>query len=93
MILLLNLANVTFIYFSFRCRNTFGSMQPCWLATDQDSSLSKVRVAADYSDSMPDSKYMTDRGYHPLEEIKERPKKKDLSLTDVETARTVVEVN
>ncbi|XP_047058453.1 uncharacterized protein At3g49140-like isoform X2 [Lolium rigidum] len=78
---------------SFRCRNTFGSMQPCWLATDQDSSLSKVRVAADYSDSMPDSKYMTDRGYHPLEEIKERPKKKDLSLTDVETARTAVEAN
>uniref|UniRef100_A0ACD5XAE5 Uncharacterized protein n=3 Tax=Avena sativa TaxID=4498 RepID=A0ACD5XAE5_AVESA len=78
---------------SFRCRNTFGSMHPCWLATDQDSSLSKVRVAADYSDSVPDSKYMTDRGYHPLEEIKERPKKKDLSLTGVETARTVVEAN
>uniref|UniRef100_A0ACD5WHY9 Uncharacterized protein n=1 Tax=Avena sativa TaxID=4498 RepID=A0ACD5WHY9_AVESA len=78
---------------SFRCRNTFGSMQPCWLATDQGSSLSKVRVAADYSDSVPDSKYMTDRGYHPLEEVKERPKKKDLSLTDVETARTVVEAN
>lgn len=35
---------------------------------------------------------MRDRGYHPLEEIKERPKKKDISLTDVETARTVVEV-
>nr|BAJ94348.1 predicted protein [Hordeum vulgare subsp. vulgare] len=78
---------------SFRCRNTFGSIQPCWLATDQDSSLSKVRVAADYSDSLPDSKYMRDRGYHPLEEIKERPKKKDISLTDVETARTVVEAN
>uniref|UniRef100_A0A453G4B3 Uncharacterized protein n=1 Tax=Aegilops tauschii subsp. strangulata TaxID=200361 RepID=A0A453G4B3_AEGTS len=78
---------------SFRCRNTFGSIQPCWLATDQDSSLSKVRVAADYSDSVPDSKYMRDRGYHPLEEIKERPKKKDISLTDVETARTVVEAN
>ncbi|VAH66862.1 unnamed protein product [Triticum turgidum subsp. durum] len=78
---------------SFRCRNTFGSIQPSWLATDQDSSLSKVRVAADYSDSVPDSKYMRDRGYHPLEEIKERPKKKDISLTDVETARTVVEAN
>ncbi|XP_062207784.1 uncharacterized protein At3g49140-like isoform X2 [Phragmites australis] len=69
-------------------------MQPCWLATDQDSSLTKVRVAADYSDSVPDSKYMRDRGgYHPLEEVKERPKKKDLLLTDVETARTVVEAN
>lgn len=49
-------------------------------------------MAADYSDSMPDSKYTRDRGYHPLEEVKERPKKKDLLLTDVETARTVVEV-
>jgi hypothetical protein len=49
-------------------------------------------VAADYSDSVPDSKYTRDRGYHPLEEVKERPKKKDLLLTDVETARTVVEV-
>ncbi|XP_066307689.1 uncharacterized protein At3g49140-like isoform X2 [Miscanthus floridulus] len=78
---------------SFRCRNPFGSIQPWWLPTDQDSSLIKVRVAADYSDSMPDSKYTRDRGYHPLEEVKERPKKKDLLLTDVETARTVVEAN
>ncbi|EES04045.1 uncharacterized protein At3g49140 [Sorghum bicolor] len=78
---------------SFRSRNPFGSIQPWWLPTDQDSSLIKVRVAADYSDSMPDSKYTRDRGYHPLEEVKERPKKKDLLLTDVETARTVVEAN
>ncbi|CAO2182032.1 unnamed protein product [Urochloa humidicola] len=78
---------------SFRCRNPFGSIPPCWLATDQDSSLTKVRVAADYSDSVPDSKYTRDRGYHPLEEVKERPRKKDLLLTDVETARTVVEAN
>ncbi|KAL5228167.1 hypothetical protein ABZP36_016432 [Zizania latifolia] len=78
---------------SFRCRNAFGSIQPCWLATDQEPSFSKVCVAADYSDSVPDSKYTRDRGYHPLEEVKERPKKKDLSLTDVETARTVVEAN
>jgi hypothetical protein len=72
---------------SFRCRHPFGSVQPCWLATDQGSSLTKVRVAADYSDSVPDSKYTRDRGYHPLEEVKERPKKKDVLLTDVETAR------
>ncbi|CAO1942666.1 unnamed protein product [Urochloa humidicola] len=78
---------------SFRCRNPFGSVQPCWSATDQDSSLTKVRVAADYSDSVPDSNYTRDRGYHPLEEVKERPRKKDLLLTDVETARTVVEAN
>ncbi|KAK3166236.1 hypothetical protein QOZ80_1AG0043190 [Eleusine coracana subsp. coracana] len=78
---------------SFRCRNSFGSMQACWLATDENASLTKVRVAADYSDSVPDSKYSRDRGYHPLEEVKERPKKKDVLLTDVETARTVVEAN
>lgn len=78
---------------SFGCRNPFGSIQPCWLPTNQDSSLTKVRVAADYSDSVPDSKYTRDRGYHPLEEVKERPTKKDLLLTDVETARTVVEAN
>nr|CAB3475110.1 unnamed protein product [Digitaria exilis] len=77
---------------SFRCRNPFGSIQHCWLSADQDT-LTKVRVAADYSDSVPDSKYTRDRGYHPLEEVKERPKKKDLLLTDVETARTVVEAN
>ncbi|RCV28590.1 hypothetical protein SEVIR_5G420900v4 [Setaria viridis] len=78
---------------SFRCRNPFGPIQRCWLPTDQDSSLTKVRVAADYSDSVPDSKYTRDRGYHPLEEVKERSRKKDLLLTDVETARTVVEGN
>uniref|UniRef100_A0A0D9V924 DUF2470 domain-containing protein n=1 Tax=Leersia perrieri TaxID=77586 RepID=A0A0D9V924_9ORYZ len=60
---------------------------------NQQQSFSKVCVAADYSDSVPDSKYTRDRGYHPLEEVKERPKKKELSLTDVETARTVVEAN
>jgi hypothetical protein len=48
-------------------------------------------VAADYSDSVPDSKYTRDRGYHPLEEVKERPKKKDVSIP-IKTARTVVEV-
>jgi hypothetical protein len=77
---------------SLQCRNPFGSLRPCWLATDQDSSLTKVRVAADHSDSVPDSKYTRDQGYHPLEEVKEHPKKKDVLLTYVETARTAVEV-
>ncbi|KAL6840037.1 hypothetical protein ACP4OV_029847 [Aristida adscensionis] len=78
--------------FDTRKFHDFSSLRPCWPAADQDLSLSKVRVAADY-DSVPDSKYTRDRGYHPLEEVKERPKKKDLLLTDVETARTVVEAN
>ncbi|KAG8078769.1 hypothetical protein GUJ93_ZPchr0007g3861 [Zizania palustris] len=86
-----NVRNLCDISYFLRHRNAFGSIQPCWFATDQEPSFSKVRVAADYSDSVPDSKYTRDRGYHPLEEVKERPKKDDLSLTDVETARTVVE--
>ncbi|RVW92292.1 hypothetical protein CK203_032466 [Vitis vinifera] len=46
----------------------------------RDYCLSKVQVAADYSDSVPDSpKYMGNQGYHPLEELKEskESKKKD----------------
>lgn len=69
-------------------------MQSCGFPTAQDLSLSKVRVAADYSDSVPDSpKYMGVHGYHPLEELRDHGKKKDLLLTDAEIARTTVEAN
>ncbi|KAJ3678145.1 hypothetical protein LUZ60_001948 [Juncus effusus] len=79
---------------SFKCRNPFGSISPNWLASGLDSSVFKVRVAADYSDSKPDSKnYIKKRGYHPLEEFKENSKKKDLSLSDVELARTIAQAN
>lgn len=80
---------------SFRCRSTFfGGMQSCGLPTAQDLSLSKVRVAADYSDSVPDSpNYMGVHGYHPLEELRDHGKKKDVLLTDAEIARTTAEAN
>ncbi|XP_072972000.1 uncharacterized protein At3g49140 isoform X1 [Typha angustifolia] len=80
---------------SFRCRSPFlRSLQSCPLANGQDLSLSKVRVAADYSDSLPDStKYAGTHGYHPLEEVKDRAKKKDTLLTNAEIARTTVEAN
>lgn len=67
--------------------------QPHWLRARRDSSLSKVRVAADYSDSLPEStNHFTKHGYHPLEEYKEPRRKRDLFLPDVELAKTIVEV-
>ncbi|XP_064969450.1 uncharacterized protein At3g49140-like isoform X1 [Musa acuminata AAA Group] len=83
-------------YFSFSSRwrsPYFGSKQSYWLQTAQELSV-KVRVAADYSDSVPDSsKYHKDLGYHPLEELKEREKNKNIVLTNAELARTTVEAN
>ncbi|KAG1327575.1 hypothetical protein COCNU_01G015090 [Cocos nucifera] len=72
----------------------FGSMHSHWLHTGQELSLSKVRVAADYSDSLPDSpRHVGNRGYHPLEEVKDHQKNIDMLLTDAEIARTTVEAN
>lgn len=84
--------NISFL--SFRCRTPFfGSTQSCWLPKGLELVLSRVHVAADYSDSMPDSsRYVDNRGYHPLEELKVLEKKKDMMLTDAEIARTTVEV-
>ncbi|KAJ4723176.1 Pentatricopeptide repeat (PPR) superfamily protein [Melia azedarach] len=72
----------------------FGSNQFHWLSTGRDLCLSKVSVAADYSDSVPDSSnYINDRGYHPLEELKFRKRARDTKLTSAEIARTTVEAN
>lgn len=70
-------------------------MQSYWLHTTNELSVSRVQVAADYSDSVPDSsKHNRNYGYHPLEELKERKKNKNknMKLADAEIARTVVEV-
>lgn len=54
---------------------------------------SKVAVAADYSDSLPDSSNdMNYHGYHPLEEVKESKRVRDTKLNPAEIARTTVEV-
>ncbi|KAH7573391.1 hypothetical protein JRO89_XS03G0138700 [Xanthoceras sorbifolium] len=80
---------------NFMLRNPFfSSMQFHWLSTGRDLRLSKVSVAADYSDSVPDSSnYINNRGYHPLEEIKDHKKIRDTTLTSAEIARTTVEAN
>ncbi|XP_042381318.1 uncharacterized protein At3g49140-like isoform X1 [Zingiber officinale] len=84
-------------YSLFRCRRTyFTSMQSYWLHTTNEFSVSRVQVAADFSDSVPDSsKDNRNYGYHPLEELKERKKNKNknMKLSDAEIARTVVEAN
>lgn len=55
--------------------------------------LSKVCVAADYSDSVPDSSsYASNQGYHPLEDLKVCHNKRQTTLSSVEIARTTVEV-
>lgn len=80
-------------FFSHR-NPAFGSMQFHWLSTGRDLCPSKVSVAADYSDSVPDSSsnQINSRGYHPLEEVKSPKRIRDTKLTPAEIARTTVEV-
>ncbi|XP_042470843.1 uncharacterized protein At3g49140-like [Zingiber officinale] len=81
----------------FRCRRAyFTFMQSYWLQTANELSVSRVQVAANYSDSVPDSSnHNRNHGYHPLEELKEceKNKNKNMKLADAEIARTVVEAN
>lgn len=80
---------------SLRCKNPFfGSTQFHWLSAGHDLCLSKVSVAADYPDSVPDSSsYMSNQAYHPLEEVKVSRRIRDTKLTSAEIARTTVEAN
>ncbi|MBA0596519.1 hypothetical protein Gorai_013336 [Gossypium raimondii] len=84
-----------FFHFSVRCRNPFfGSTQFHWLSMGRDLSLSKVLVAADYSDSVPNpSSYESNQGYHPLEELKVCKRIQEIQLSSAEIARTTVEAN
>lgn len=79
----------------FRCKSPlFGPTQYFWLSNGQENSLSRVSVAADYSDPLPDSSnFMGNNGYHPLEELREQTRVCDAKLTDAEIARTTVEAN
>ncbi|TYI84348.1 hypothetical protein E1A91_D05G357200v1 [Gossypium mustelinum] len=78
---------------SVRCRNLFfGSTQFHWLPMGRDLSLSKVLVAADYSDSVPNpSSYESNQGYHPLEELRVSKRIQEIQLSSAEIARTTVE--
>ncbi|EOY04956.1 Pentatricopeptide repeat superfamily protein isoform 1 [Theobroma cacao] len=80
---------------SFRCRSPFfGSTQFHWWSAGHDHCLSKVSVAADYSDSVPDSSsYARNQGYHPLEELKVLKRMRETKLSAAEVARTTVEAN
>ncbi|KAG4109282.1 hypothetical protein ERO13_1Z049479v2 [Gossypium hirsutum] len=80
---------------SIRCRNPFfGSTQFHWVSVGRDLSLSKVLVAADYSDSVPNSSsYESNQGYHPLEELKVCKRIQEIQLSSAEIGRTTVEAN
>ncbi|XP_060172408.1 uncharacterized protein At3g49140 [Lycium barbarum] len=80
---------------SFRTENPFfGAAQLHWLPVGHEISLSRLSVAADYPDSVPDSSnYIGNSGYHPLEGIRDHRRVRDTELTAAETARTTVEAN
>ncbi|KAL9316006.1 hypothetical protein ACSQ67_017007 [Phaseolus vulgaris] len=72
----------------------FGLPHLLWLSTGHDQCLSKVNVAADYSDSIPDSSdHMDEQGYHPLEQLKGSNDTKPARLSPPEMAKTAVEAN
>ncbi|KAL0451957.1 UNVERIFIED_CONTAM: hypothetical protein Slati_1173800, partial [Sesamum latifolium] len=77
----------------FRSENPFlGTTRFHWLPQGHDICISQVSVAADYSDSVPDSSsYITSKGYHPLEELRDHGRVRDRMPTSAEIARTAVE--
>ncbi|CAN4100694.1 unnamed protein product [Withania somnifera] len=80
---------------SFRIENPFfGAAQLHWLPVRHEINLSRLSVAADYPDSVPDSSnYVGNSGHHPLEEMVDHRKVRDTAHTAAETARTTVEGN
>ncbi|XP_041994107.1 uncharacterized protein At3g49140-like isoform X2 [Salvia splendens] len=79
-------------YSGLRREHLFGSAQFHWSLQGRDICVSQVSVAADYSDSVPDSSsYAT--GYHPLEELRDNGRARDAMPTSAEIARTAVEAN
>uniref|UniRef100_A0A1D1ZD07 Uncharacterized protein At3g49140 n=2 Tax=Anthurium amnicola TaxID=1678845 RepID=A0A1D1ZD07_9ARAE len=87
--------NYDFSNISFKCRDPFfGAIHCHWLTTGQVLFLRKVWATACYPDSVPNaSKCLGTRGYHPLEELKDHERNKDMMLTAAEIARTTVETN
>ncbi|XP_076943417.1 uncharacterized protein LOC143613648 [Bidens hawaiensis] len=78
----------------FKCKNPFlGDTQIKWWPKGQKNSLSKVSVAADYPDSVPESSnYVPNNGYHQLEELKNSKRVRETKLTGAETAKTTIEL-
>ncbi|KAK3025440.1 hypothetical protein RJ639_042166, partial [Escallonia herrerae] len=72
----------------------FGETRVHWLPLGREICVSKVSVAADYSDSVPDSSnYVSDKGYHPLEELKDHKRVRDTKLPSAVIAKTAVEAS
>ncbi|KAK1412012.1 hypothetical protein QVD17_32934 [Tagetes erecta] len=78
----------------FRCKNLFlRDVQSNWWPTRRKN-LSKVSVAADYPDSVPESSnYVASNGYHQLEEIKNGKRVRETKLSGAEIAKTTIEAN
>ncbi|KAI3826586.1 hypothetical protein L1987_00634 [Smallanthus sonchifolius] len=78
----------------FRYKNQFlRDAQFNW-STGRKNRLSKVSVAADYPDSVPESSnYVANNGYHQLEEIKSSKRVRETKLTGAEMAKTTIEAN
>ncbi|KAM0052878.1 putative hem oxygenase HugZ-like superfamily [Helianthus debilis subsp. tardiflorus] len=79
----------------FRYKNPFlGDAQFKFRPIGRKNCLSKVSVAADYPDSVPESSnFVANNGYHQLEEIKNSKRVRETKLTSAETAKTTIEAN
>lgn len=79
----------------FRHKNPFlGDVQFNWWPIGRRNCMSKVSVAADYPDSVPESSnYAAKNGYHPLEEVKNCKRVRETKLSGAETAKTTIEAN
>ncbi|KAL7615659.1 hypothetical protein Lser_V15G02646 [Lactuca serriola] len=83
----------------FRYKNQFlGDVGLNWRRIGRKNCMSKVSVAADYPDSVPESSsssssYVAKNGYHPLEEIKNCKRVRETKLTSAEIAKTTIEGN
>uniref|UniRef100_A0A7N0RBY6 Uncharacterized protein n=1 Tax=Kalanchoe fedtschenkoi TaxID=63787 RepID=A0A7N0RBY6_KALFE len=77
-----------------RKRSLFGARYGKWLFTEHNQCSTKVPVAADYSDSVPNSSSsMSNKGYHPLEELKSTRSMRETELTAAEKARTTLQIH
>ena len=83
----------------FKDRHRFSSLLKHLSARHKSKDYqTKVCIAADFPDAKPDaSSCLGDLGYHPLEEISNFERKKNIEhtdqiLTDAEIARTLTEV-
>ncbi|GAB4857150.1 hypothetical protein Ancab_015060 [Ancistrocladus abbreviatus] len=74
--------------------SSFGSVQHHWLPAGRSHCSSKVWIASDFSNLVPDSSdYVADGEYYPLEEVRLRKRSRVMKLNPAELARTTLEAN